>query len=62
MTLRHQHILPLLGVTTTDKWPVMVSEWMKNGDITEFLKKNLNADRLELVCLFSFKALIFVCH
>jgi len=29
----------------------MVSEWMKNGTINDFLKR-VDADRLELVCLF----------
>ena len=28
---------------------VMVSEWMSNGNITEFLKDNDTADRLQLV-------------
>ena len=27
----------------------MVSEWMNNGDINEFLEKNTDVDRLELV-------------
>jgi len=33
---------------------VMVSEWMVNGNITEYLKMNPNVDRLELVRLFLF--------
>jgi hypothetical protein len=28
----------------------MVSEWMMNGDINQFVKANADADRLELVC------------
>ena len=44
-------MLPLLGVTTTGDRLVMVTEWMANGNINEFLKANINADRLELVCL-----------
>jgi len=59
--LDHQNVLPLLGVTTTGDRLVMVSEWMVNGNINEFLKTNVNADRLGLVC-FSFKALIFACY
>ena len=46
--LRHPNVLPLLGVTMEDKRFVMVSEWMKNGNIIDFLK-NKGADRLELV-------------
>ena len=30
---------------------VMVSEWMKNGNIDDFLIKNPSADRLELVSI-----------
>ena len=48
-TLRHPNVLPLLGATMTDVQFVMVSEWMVNGNINEFLKVNPNADRLGLV-------------
>ena len=53
-TLRHPNVLPLLGVTMTGTRFVMVSEWMKNGHINEFVKANINVDRLGLVCLFVF--------
>ena len=46
--LRHPNVLPLLGVTMEDKRFVMVSEWMKNGNIIDFLKGK-NTGRLELV-------------
>ena len=46
--LRHPNVLPLLGMTMEDRRFVMVSEWMKNGNIIDFLK-NKGADRLELV-------------
>ena len=49
--LRHPNVLPLLGVTMTKYRFVIVSEWMKNGDINEFVKKHANANRLELVRL-----------
>ena len=48
--LRHPNTLPLLGVTMTDNWFVMVSKWMKNGNVIDFLKDK-HADRLELVRL-----------
>ncbi|KAF9645406.1 kinase-like protein [Thelephora ganbajun] len=47
--LRHSNILPLLGVTMTEKQFVIVSEWMKNGNINEFVKANIDADRLGLL-------------
>ena len=39
----------------------MVSEWMVNGTINEFVKADPDADRLELVWL-SFEDLAFACH
>jgi len=56
-SLRHPNVLPLLGVTMTSDRLVMVTEWMANGNINEFLKANINADRLELVCLFRSRSL-----
>ena len=53
--LHHPNVLPLLGVTMTETRFVMVSEWMINGNINEFVKAEINADRLALVC-FSFGA------
>jgi hypothetical protein len=50
---RHPRVLPLLGATMTEAHFVTVSEWMVNGNINEFVKVNVDADRLELVC-FSF--------
>ena len=49
--LRHPNVLSLLGATITGAQFVMVSEWMVNGDINQFLKVHLNADRFELVGL-----------
>ena len=49
-TLRHPNVLPLLGVTMSED-PlrfVMVSEWMENGNINQFLRR-VDADRLKLV-------------
>jgi len=40
---------------------VMVSEWMENGDITEFVGRHANANRMELVC-YSLNTLIFACY
>ena len=48
-TLCHPNVLPLLGATMTEDRFVMVSEWMTNGSINEFVKAHLDADRLKLV-------------
>ena len=55
--LRHPNVLPLLGVMTAENRFAMVSEWMENGSITEFVKMDVAADRLKLVCL-SFNVLV----
>ena len=45
--LTHPNILPLLGVTIDP--PQLVSDWMPGGDLQEYIKKNADANRLELV-------------
>ena len=47
--LRHPNVLPLLGVTLSEARFVMVSECMASGDINEYLKVDVAADRLGLV-------------
>ena len=47
--LRHQNVLPLLGVTMSNSQFSMVSEWMVNGNINEFIKAHRDANRFELV-------------
>ena len=48
-SLQHPNILPLVGVMMSQTRFAMVSHWMLNGTINEFIKKNPGADRLELV-------------
>ena len=48
-TFRHPNVLPLLGVNMTGPRYAMVSEWMVNGNINEFVEKHPEADRLGLV-------------
>jgi serine/threonine protein kinase len=45
--LEHKNIVPLLGITSNPLQ--LVSDWMPGGDLTEYIKKNPNADRLCLV-------------
>ena len=49
MTLHHQNVLPLLGVTMGEHRFAMVSEWMANGNINKYIKTHRHADRFELV-------------
>ena len=46
--LRHPNVMPVIGVTMTENRFVTVSEWMNNGNITEYLEGG-NGNRLELV-------------
>jgi len=48
--LRHPNVLPLIGVMMSETRFAMISSWMENGNINEFLKKNPDANRLGLVC------------
>ena len=45
--LDHQNIVPLLGITSTPLQ--LVSEWMPNGNLTEYIWIHPDADRLGLV-------------
>ena len=45
--LRHPNIVPFIGVTTDPLQ--IVSEWMPNGVLTEFLERNPGTNRIRLV-------------
>ena len=46
--LTHPNIVPLIGITSNPLQ--LVSDWMPGGDLTEYIKKRPDADRLGLVC------------
>ena len=48
-TLRHPNVLSLIGVTMTETQFAMVSEWMVNGNISDFVRTHPGKDRLGLV-------------
>jgi len=56
--LQHPNVLSLLGVIMTETEFSMVSEWMPNGNINQFVSAHQDANRFELVCL-PFKFLYF---
>jgi hypothetical protein len=47
--LRHPNILPLIGVTMSETHFAMVSDWMIDGNITNFVKTHPDVNRLALV-------------
>jgi len=54
--LRHPNVLPLIGVSMSETRFTMISDWMADGNINNFVKAYPDANRLELVG-FSFAAL-----
>ena len=48
-SLRHPNVLPLVGVAMGNNKFAMVSEWMANGSIDEYVKAHANVNRFELV-------------
>ena len=52
-SLQHPNVLPLVGATITETQFAMVSEWMVNGNINDFVKAHPDANRLRLVSFLS---------
>jgi hypothetical protein len=48
--LEHKNIVPLLGITLAPLQ--LISDWMPGGDLTEYIKKDPDVDRLDLVGAF----------
>ena len=48
-TLQHPNVLPLIGVMMSETRFAMISDWMVNGNITDFVKAHRGVNRLELV-------------
>ena len=48
-SLRHPNVLSLLGVIMTENQFAMVSEWMSNGNINQFVRENIDVNRYGLV-------------
>ena len=54
--LRHSNVLPLMGALMSGNWFAMVSEWMPNGNINQYIKARPEVNRLRLVrplCTFA---------
>jgi len=50
--ISHPNIVPLLGVSEAPAPLCMVSEWMPNGHVRNYVEKNPGASRLQLVRRF----------
>lgn len=51
--LQHPNVLPLIGVSMSENQFVMVSGWMKNGNISQFVEAYPETNRYKLVCMSS---------
>jgi serine/threonine protein kinase len=52
--LRHPNVLPFYGLFHFDSitsWPCLVSPWMENGNIMQFLELNPDTNHIPLVRL-----------
>ena len=47
--LRHPNVVPLVGVTISPDRCSLVSDWTDNGTILRFIRKNPDANRIDLV-------------
>ena len=47
--LRHPNVLPLIGVMMSETQFAMVSDWMVNGNVNEFVNAHPDTNRLKLV-------------
>ena len=53
--LNHLNVLPLLGFTVVDQSPSLVSEWMDNGTVLEYVRKHPDKSVAVIVgCTFIF--------
>ena len=48
-TLRHPNVLQLIGVMISENQFAMISDWMANGNISDFVKAHPEVNRITLV-------------
>ena len=48
--ISHPNVVPFLGVSEVPTPLCMVSEWMPNGNVRDYVRINPEASRLQLVC------------
>ena len=51
-TLSHPNVLRLSGVIMSENQFGLVSEWMDNGNINQFVRAHRNVNRLKLVVFY----------
>ena len=58
-TLRHPNVLPLVGVMISKNQFAMVSDWMMNENIGDFVRAHPDVNRIKLVGFRSWNLSIF---
>lgn len=48
-TLHHPNVLPLIGVKMSENEFAMISDWMANGNINDFIRAHPGINRITLV-------------
>ena len=48
-SLRHPNVLPLTGVMISGNQFAMISDWMVNGNMSDFVKAHPDVNRITLV-------------
>ena len=51
INLSHANILPCLGFAKYESNPALISEWVENGSLPQYLNENTRANKLEMVCI-----------
>ena len=51
--IEHDNVLQCLGFMEYNGFPALVSEWMENGNLIQFLSNNANANQLKMVCMIA---------
>jgi serine/threonine protein kinase len=58
-SFRHENILPLLGYTSAEgfRLPALITEFMENGSLTDYIGKHPDSDLMRMVRRFMFHTL-----
>ena len=58
----HKNVQELIGIVMFQGRLGMVSRWMENGNLQEYLQKHPDADRYQLVCQDLGLCVEYKCH
>ena len=47
--LNHPNVIPCLGFAVDKSSPILISEWMDNGNVIQHLERNTGISKMEMV-------------